>query len=101
VRRAQELDDALVRGHRRAWRRGRGETSCVHARGRDDDLHGVAFVAEVVEVVHGGGLVDGFACGGGGCAGASGQGWVLVAVGGEGSEGVVLGDALIDLDDVV
>lgn len=74
--------------------------SYVHARGRDDDLHRVAFVAEVVEVVQGGGLVDGFAGGGGDCTGAGGQGWVLVAVGGEGAEGVVLGYALVDLDDV-
>lgn len=47
------------------------------------------------------GLVDGFARGGGGCASAGGQGWVLVAVSGEGAEGIVLGYALVDLDDVV
>lgn len=46
-------------------------------------------------------MVDGFAGGGGDCTGAGGQGWVLVAVGGEGAEGVVLGYALVDLDDVV
>lgn len=52
-------------------------------------------------MVERGGLVDCFGCCARGAAASCGEGWVLVAEGGEGAECFLLGHALVDLDDLV
>jgi hypothetical protein len=81
----REGDNAAIRldsSSRR--RRGRSKLD-FDARGRLDHLHGVTFVAEIVQVVQGSGLVDSF-CRCGCCAAAAwGGGWLLVVERGEGA----------------
>jgi hypothetical protein len=50
-------------------------------------------------MMQGGGLVDCLGAGDGCGAAVGGQGWVLVAEGGEGGECFFLGYALVDFDD--
>lgn len=97
--RRREGDNATIRLDSGS-RGGRGRSKLdFDARGRRDHLHGVAFVAEIVQVVQGGCLVHCF-CGCGRCATAAwGGGGLLVVERGEGVESFGLRDALVDFDD--